>query len=151
MLFWVSYMLVICIFVFALVQHSSACFTWKGAVEIHSLLLLLLPYYCHSYYCYYNKNKYLQSVDLSSHLSALFHSHLYLYTCLHLFSIHLLMCCAQRQIVEMTAAATENKGLTQKCQDLQLQLDNQNETFKERYCLLVGCLTSQRHASVSQG
>ena len=41
-LFWVSYMHVFCIFVFAPVQHNWACFTWKGALEICSLLLLLL-------------------------------------------------------------------------------------------------------------
>ena len=33
---------VFCIFVFAPVQRSRACFTWKGALEICSLLLLLL-------------------------------------------------------------------------------------------------------------
>ena len=33
----------ICVcFVFAPVQRSSACFTWKGSLEICSLLLLLL-------------------------------------------------------------------------------------------------------------
>ena len=42
MLFWVSYMHVFCIFVFALVQHNWAYFTWKGTQEIRSLLLLLL-------------------------------------------------------------------------------------------------------------
>ena len=31
-----------CIFVFAPVQRNWACFTWKGALEIRSLLLLLL-------------------------------------------------------------------------------------------------------------
>ena len=33
---------VFCIFVFAPVQHNWACFTWKGAIQIRSLLLLLL-------------------------------------------------------------------------------------------------------------
>ena len=42
LLFWVSYMHVFCIFVFAAVQRNWACFTWKGALEICSLLLLLL-------------------------------------------------------------------------------------------------------------
>ena len=36
------YMHVFHIFVFAPVQRSWACFTWKGALEIRSLLLLLL-------------------------------------------------------------------------------------------------------------
>ena len=36
------YMRVFCIFVFPLVQRNGAGFTWKGALEIHSLLLLLL-------------------------------------------------------------------------------------------------------------
>ena len=36
---------VFCIFVFAPVQRSSACFMWKGALEIRSLLLLLLLLY----------------------------------------------------------------------------------------------------------
>ena len=31
---------VFCIFVFAPSQRNVACFTWKGALEIHSLLLL---------------------------------------------------------------------------------------------------------------
>ena len=42
MLSWVSYMHVFCIFLFALVQRNSACFTWKGTLEICSILLLLL-------------------------------------------------------------------------------------------------------------
>ena len=42
MLFWVSYMHVFCIFVFAFVQRNWARFTWKGALEICVLLLLLL-------------------------------------------------------------------------------------------------------------
>ena len=33
---------VFCIFVFAPVQHNWVCFTWKGALETRSLLLLLL-------------------------------------------------------------------------------------------------------------
>ena len=33
---------VFCIFVFAPVQRNRACSTWKGALEIRSLLLLLL-------------------------------------------------------------------------------------------------------------
>ena len=41
-LFWVPYMRVFCIFVFAPVQHNWACFTWTGTLEIWSLLLLLL-------------------------------------------------------------------------------------------------------------
>ena len=36
---------VFCIFVLAPVQHSWACFTWKGALEIRSLILLLLLLY----------------------------------------------------------------------------------------------------------
>ena len=40
--FWVSYMHAFCIFVFASVQRNWACFTWKSALEIRSLLLLLL-------------------------------------------------------------------------------------------------------------
>ena len=36
-----SYMHVFCIFVFAPVQRNWACFTWKDALEIRSLLLLL--------------------------------------------------------------------------------------------------------------
>ena len=42
MLFWVSYVHVLCIFVIALVQRNWAYFTWKGALEICSLLLILL-------------------------------------------------------------------------------------------------------------
>ena len=43
--FWVSYMHAFSIFVFAPAQHNWACFTWKSALEIRSLslLLLLLP------------------------------------------------------------------------------------------------------------
>ena len=41
--FWVSYMHAFSIFVFAPVQRNWACFTWKSALEICSLLLLLLP------------------------------------------------------------------------------------------------------------
>ena len=44
MLFWVSYMPVFYIFVFALVQCSWACFTWKSTLEIQSLLLSSLSY-----------------------------------------------------------------------------------------------------------
>ena len=40
--FWVSYMHVFSVFVFAPVQRNWACFTWKSALEIRSLLLLLL-------------------------------------------------------------------------------------------------------------
>ena len=40
--FWVSYMHAFSIFVFAPVQRNWACFTQKSALEIHSLLLLLL-------------------------------------------------------------------------------------------------------------
>ena len=40
--FWVSYKHAFSIFVFAPVQHNWACFTWKSALEICSLLLLLL-------------------------------------------------------------------------------------------------------------
>ena len=46
LLFWVSYMHVFCIFVFAPVQRNRACFTWKCALEIRSLLLILLLAYC---------------------------------------------------------------------------------------------------------
>ena len=35
-------MYVFCIFLFAPVQRNSACSTWKGALEICSLLLFLL-------------------------------------------------------------------------------------------------------------
>ena len=42
MLFWVSFMHVFCIFVFALVQRNRVRFIWKGALEIHSLLLNLI-------------------------------------------------------------------------------------------------------------
>ena len=42
LLFWVSYMHVFCIFVFAPVQCSWACFTWNGALELRSSLLLIL-------------------------------------------------------------------------------------------------------------
>ena len=42
LLFGASYMHVFCIFVFAPVQCNCACFTWKGALEIRSLLLLSL-------------------------------------------------------------------------------------------------------------
>ena len=41
-----SYVHVFCIFVFAPVQHNLLCFTWKGALEIHSLLLLLTEQAC---------------------------------------------------------------------------------------------------------
>ena len=40
--FWVSYMHAFSIFAFAPVQHNWACFIWKSALKIHSLLLLLL-------------------------------------------------------------------------------------------------------------
>ena len=41
MLFWVSYIIsVFSIFVFAFVQCKWTCFTWKGTLEIQSLLLL---------------------------------------------------------------------------------------------------------------
>ena len=46
MLILVCYMQVFCIFVCAPVQRSWACFTWKGAVEIRSLLLVLLLLLC---------------------------------------------------------------------------------------------------------
>ena len=39
MLFWMSYMHVFYIFVFVLVQCNWVCFTWKGPLEIQSLLL----------------------------------------------------------------------------------------------------------------
>ena len=42
LLFWVSYVHVFCIFVFAPVQRNWACFTRKGALEIRLLLLSLL-------------------------------------------------------------------------------------------------------------
>ena len=47
-LYWVSF--VFHIYVFALVQRSWACFTWKGTVEIQSLLLLFNYYYYYYYY-----------------------------------------------------------------------------------------------------
>ena len=37
-----------CIFIFAPVQRNWACFTWKGALELHSL------YYYYYYYYYYH-------------------------------------------------------------------------------------------------
>ena len=43
---WVSYMNVFCIFVFEPVQFNWACFTWKGALEIHSLLLYVCACMC---------------------------------------------------------------------------------------------------------
>ena len=42
LLFWVSYMHVFCIFVFAPVQRNWACFTLKDTLEICSLSFLLL-------------------------------------------------------------------------------------------------------------
>ena len=43
--FWVSYLHAFSIFVFAPVQHNWACFTWKSALEIRSLLFYY--YYLH--------------------------------------------------------------------------------------------------------
>ena len=52
---WVSYMHVFCIFVFAPVQRNWACFTWKGALEIRSLLSSTSrAIYC--YYCFSANN-----------------------------------------------------------------------------------------------
>ena len=45
--FWVSSMHVFYIFAFAPVQRNWACFTWKGALEIWLLLLLLLLFIRH--------------------------------------------------------------------------------------------------------
>ena len=44
--FWVSYMHAFSIFVFAPVQHNWACFTWKSALEIPSLLLCVCVCVC---------------------------------------------------------------------------------------------------------
>ena len=53
---------VFCIFVIALVQSKWAHFTWKGTLEIHSLLSLYYYYYYyyyhHHYHYYYKSNKY---------------------------------------------------------------------------------------------
>ena len=54
MLFWVSYMHVFCIFVCALVQRNWACFTWKGALGLRSLLLFLLFFFLFFVWAQYN-------------------------------------------------------------------------------------------------
>ena len=42
MLFWVSYMHVFNIFVFALVQHNSACFSWKGTRNTLIIIVIIV-------------------------------------------------------------------------------------------------------------
>ena len=42
MLFWVSYMHVFRIFIFALAQCCSAFFTWKGILDIQSLIIIII-------------------------------------------------------------------------------------------------------------
>ena len=94
MLFWASYMHVSYIFLFALVQRNSACFTRKGALEIQSLLssLLLFTYtWWHKYthtHTYTNAHTHThphtcKHTHKRTHTCTQMHTHTHIHTCKH--------------------------------------------------------------------
>ena len=86
--FGVSYIHAFSIFVFAPVQRNWACFTWKSALEIRSLLLLLLHacMYTHS-----RKYTYHPHTHITTCIITCKHIHVY-YTCMRMpFPEHMYM------------------------------------------------------------